>query len=193
MFQVWLRGAILTKNPETGFHYYGSVECQTALGMFYSDPKASNLKKAFHWHKRAQESGSFISEGAIGVMYLYGIGIEENLQLAYHHLTSAAVLGNTYAKGYLAAYYYKRQMYDRAIIVGRELAAVQDYSLLAKSQRCSVEHIKRGVAMGCFYLALCCQYGYSMMKDTSFAKELIVKVRNRSYTLRQDHCSKQTS
>ena len=53
-------------------------------------------------------------------MYLYGIGTEEDFQLAYNHLTNAAVMDNVYAKGYLAAYYYKRQMYHRAISLGRE-------------------------------------------------------------------------
>ncbi|GFS31034.1 LRP2-binding protein, partial [Nephila pilipes] len=107
------------EDPVTGYHYYGSVECQTALGMFYSNSQTSNLKKAFQWHKRAQESGSLVSQGALGIMYLFGIGIDQDLQLAYHHLTSAAAQGNTYAKGYLAAYYYKRQIYGRTISLGR--------------------------------------------------------------------------
>ncbi|GBN06560.1 hypothetical protein AVEN_26449-1, partial [Araneus ventricosus] len=56
----------------------------------------------------------------MGVMYLYGLGTDETLRLAYHHLTSAAARGNTYAKGYLAAYYYKRQMFERTVITGGE-------------------------------------------------------------------------
>ncbi|KAF8771925.1 LRP2-binding protein like [Argiope bruennichi] len=171
----WLRGAMIKKDPVTGLHYYGSVECQTALGMFYSNPEFLDMKKAFKWHKRAQESGSVISEGALGVMYLYGLGTEENLQLAYHYLTNAASYGNTYAKGYLAAYYYKRQMYDRTVATGRELAAVQDCKPLAKAEGCPVEHVKRGVSMGCFYLALCSQYGYAMIQDKALAQKLIKK------------------
>lgn len=59
-------------------------------------------------------------QGALGVMYMYGIGTEEDIQLAYNHLTNAAVAGNIYAKGYLAAYCYKRQMYHRTVSFGRE-------------------------------------------------------------------------
>ncbi|CAL1289766.1 unnamed protein product [Larinioides sclopetarius] len=173
----WLRGAMIQKNPVSGLHHYGSVECQSALGMFYSNREFLDLKKAFQWHKRAQESGSVVSEGALGVMYLYGLGTEENLRLAYHHLTNAAARGNTYAKGYLAAYYYKRQMFERTAITGRDrLAAVQDCKPLAKAEGCPVEHVKRGVSMGCFYLALCCQYGYGTFQDKSFAEILIRKM-----------------
>ncbi|GFV29782.1 hypothetical protein TNCV_1926071 [Trichonephila clavipes] len=58
-------------------------------------------------------------------MHLFGIGTDKDLQLAYHHLTNAAAKGNTYAKGYLAAYYYKRQMYGRTISLGRDLLVEQ--------------------------------------------------------------------
>ncbi|GBM90096.1 hypothetical protein AVEN_149404-1 [Araneus ventricosus] len=65
--KYWLRGAMIQKNPVTGLYHYGSVECQTALGMFYSNREFLDLKKAFQWHKRAQESGSVVSEVWINI------------------------------------------------------------------------------------------------------------------------------
>ncbi|GFY76707.1 LRP2-binding protein isoform X4 [Trichonephila inaurata madagascariensis] len=115
-------------------------------------------------------------------MYLFGIGTDKDLQLAYHHLTSAAAKGNTFAKGYLAAYYYKRQMYGRTISLGRELLTMEDFKSSAKTQGCPVDHVMRGVSIGCYYYALCCQYGYGTLKDCEFAKDLIKKVSSIKHT-----------
>ncbi|XP_054717402.1 LRP2-binding protein-like [Uloborus diversus] len=61
--KCWFRGASLQKDPATDRHFHASVQCQTALGMFYSNSEKDDVKKAFYWHKKATESGSIISEG----------------------------------------------------------------------------------------------------------------------------------
>lgn len=69
-FRHWRLGAVLNKDPQTGIHYYGTMKCQTALGMFYSDPKMKKIEKAFYWHQKAAQSGSLISEGKILIFKL---------------------------------------------------------------------------------------------------------------------------
>ena len=55
---------------------------------------------------------------------------------------------------------------------------MEDYELLAKQNDCSVEIVKQGIAVGCFYLAMCLQYGYAAEKNVPLAKSLIKKVIN---------------
>ena len=57
--------------------------------------------------------------GALGVMYLEGLGVEKNLDKAYVCLKDAASRGNVYAMGHLVAYYYRCKLYTKAM----ELAA----------------------------------------------------------------------
>ncbi|XP_035228980.1 LRP2-binding protein-like [Stegodyphus dumicola] len=188
--RCWVRGAVLQKDPETGFHYYGSVQCQTALGMFYSNPLFKNAKKAFYWHKKASESGSDVSEGALGVMYMHGIGTEVKLELAYVYLVNATIKGNIFAKGHLAAFCYRRQMYHRTVTLGRELASEEDLESLARERECPLEHVKQGIALGCFYLALCMQQGLEIAQNIQTAKELIKKAIQLSPDIAYDLHSK---
>lgn len=184
--RLWLRGAWLPKSSLTGLHYLGSVKCQTSLGMYYSHPDMIDADKAFYWHSKAQASGSVISEAALGVMYMFGYGIQENPDLAYRHLLTAAVQDNTYAKGYLAAFYYRSRMYQRTVTLGKELASLDDYQSVAKASDCPVEHVIQGAALGCFYLALCCQNGFVVPKDLVIAKQLIIKAIELYPTLALD-------
>ena len=63
--RLWLAAAD-DGNPK------GSIKAQTTLGYFYSRPETLNKKKAFFWHSEACGNGSLESQGALGVMYLYG-------------------------------------------------------------------------------------------------------------------------
>lgn len=53
----------MEKNERTGDYHVGTVKCQIALAMFYSDPQFNKEKKALYWYKRAADAGSIISEG----------------------------------------------------------------------------------------------------------------------------------
>ncbi len=57
--------------------------------------------------------------GAMGVMYLHGLGTKPNVDSAFTCLRHAAERGNVYAMGNLVAYYYKRKLYTKTV----ELAA----------------------------------------------------------------------
>lgn len=61
----------------------------------------------------------FLLAGALGVMYLYGLGVNKDLNAAYVCLKEASDRGNIYAQGNLTYYYYQRKMYTKAA----ELAA----------------------------------------------------------------------
>ncbi|GFU28142.1 uncharacterized protein NPIL_451411, partial [Nephila pilipes] len=55
------------------------------------------------------------------------------------------------------------------------LVVLDDYKSSAKSQGCPVDHVRKGVSIGIYYYALCCQYGYGTLKDFAFATDLIKK------------------
>jgi len=56
--------------------------------------------------------------GALGVMYLQGLGVEKNLDKAFICLKDAASRGNVYAMGHLTAYYYQCKLYTKAVELG---------------------------------------------------------------------------
>ncbi len=57
--------------------------------------------------------------GALGVMFLNGLGCKKNIDSAIICLREAAERGNVYAMGNLASYYYKQKLFTKAV----ELAA----------------------------------------------------------------------
>ncbi|XP_033870111.3 LRP2-binding protein isoform X2 [Acipenser ruthenus] len=96
-----------------------SIKAQCALGMFYSRPHTTDLKKAFFWHSEACGNGSLESQGALGVMYLKGHGIRKDTRSAFLCLKEAAERGNVYAQGHLVSYYYNNKLYSRATELAR--------------------------------------------------------------------------
>ena len=62
---------------------------------------------------------SFRISGALGVMYLHGLGVKKDSNSAFVCLRDAAERGNVYAMGNLVAYYYMRKLYTKTV----ELAA----------------------------------------------------------------------
>jgi len=62
--------------------------------------------------------------GALGVMFLEGLGVERSLDNAFICLKDAASRGNVYAMGHLTAYYYRCKLYTIAV----ELAARSGFS-----------------------------------------------------------------
>ena len=56
-----------------------------------------------------------IQTGAMGVMYMLGLGTGKDYDSAFVCLREAAEGGNVYAMGNLVGYYYKRKLYTKAV------------------------------------------------------------------------------
>ena len=52
--------------------------------------------------------------GALGVMYLLGVGVKKDTDAAYICLKDASDRGNVYAMGNLIALFYQRKLYTKA-------------------------------------------------------------------------------
>ncbi|XP_014668292.1 PREDICTED: LRP2-binding protein-like [Priapulus caudatus] len=136
-----------------------SIKAQTALGMYYSRPETFNMKKAFHWHSLATKAGSLESQGALGVMHLYGMGCSQDRQMALTYLRTAADRGNVYATGQLASYYYNNKLFTKAAEMAERAAHVDNVDEVARSTDCLRDFVSKGVSLGCFYFARCLQLG----------------------------------
>ncbi|XP_053486538.1 LRP2-binding protein isoform X1 [Ictalurus furcatus] len=152
-----------------------SVEAQSSLGLFYSSPEIRDLKRAFYWHSEACGNGSLESQGALGIMYLYGYGVSKNLLAAFYCLTEAAERGNVYAQGHLAAYYYQRKLYTRAALLAKRVCKYEDVSAIAKFTGCDPEYIRKGIAIGLFHYARCLQLGRGLTQNTEKALHYYTK------------------
>ena len=56
-----------------------------------------------------------VQTGAMGVMYMLGLGTGRDYDSAFVCLREAAERGNVYAMGNLVGYYYKRKLYTKAV------------------------------------------------------------------------------
>ncbi|KAJ8416530.1 hypothetical protein AAFF_G00358180 [Aldrovandia affinis] len=155
----------------------GNVKAQTSLGLFYSNPETLDLTKAFHWHSEACGNGSLESQGALGVMYLYGMGTRQDYQSALLCLMEASERGNVYAQGHLVGYYYYRKLFSKAAILAKRLSkqGEEDIAAIAKSTECLPEYISKGIAMAIFYYARCLQLGKGVPQDLEEAKRYYSK------------------
>ncbi|XP_074947354.1 LRP2-binding protein isoform X2 [Phalacrocorax aristotelis] len=152
-----------------------SVKAQSTLGMLYSVSVLKDLKKAFFWHSEACGNGSLESQGALGVMYLYGQGICQNTKAALECLREAAERGNIYAQGHLVEYYYNRKFYSTAAAVAKRITENDNIDELAEVTDCLPTYIAKGVAMAAFYLARCLQRGLGVQQDPATAKKYYSK------------------
>ncbi|NWW42326.1 LR2BP protein, partial [Pedionomus torquatus] len=149
-----------------------SVEAQSTLGMLYSVSGLKDLKKAFFWHSEACGNGSLESQGALGVMYLYGQGIRQNTKAALECLRGAAERGNVYAQGHLVEYYYKRKFYSTAAALAKRITENDDIDGVAKLTDCLPAYVAKGVAMAAFYLGRCLQLGRGLQQDPAAANKM---------------------
>ncbi|XP_037068455.1 LRP2-binding protein-like [Pollicipes pollicipes] len=135
----------------------GSVKAQTMLAMLFARRDTLDLEKSFHWHSEATGNGSLESQGALGVMYLYGLGVRRDLVAARLCLTQAARRGNIYATGQLALFYYRFRFYQHAVRFGTHLARFEaaDVAELARQSECLPGYVRRGLATGCYVLSRC--------------------------------------
>ncbi|NXQ17301.1 LR2BP protein, partial [Peucedramus taeniatus] len=152
-----------------------SVKAQSTLGMLYSMPILKDLNKAFFWHSEACDNGNLESQGALGIMYLYGRGIRRNSKAALECLRKATELGNIYAQGHLVEYYYSRKFYSKAVALAKRATANDDIKMLAKITDCHPTYVAKGAAMAAFYLARCLQHGRGTEKDQHAAEKYYSK------------------
>ncbi|XP_062856487.1 LRP2-binding protein [Trichomycterus rosablanca] len=152
-----------------------SVKAQTTLGMFYSSPEIRDLRKAFFWHSEACGNGSLESQGALGVMYLYGYGVSKDLHAALYCLKEAATRGNVYAQGHLTAYYYQCKLYTKAVEMAERVWQYEDISAIAELTGCVPEYIRKGIAIALFYYARCLQLGRGVSQNSERAQHYYTK------------------
>ncbi|XP_030048511.1 LRP2-binding protein [Microcaecilia unicolor] len=155
-----------------------SVKAQSALGMFYSSTDHKDLKKSYFWHSEACGNGSLESQGALGVMYLHGLGVRKDMESAVGCLKQASERGNVYAQGYLVSYYYKRKMFITTVELATRLAHYEDIAMIAKKTECIPMYVAKGVAMANFYLARCLQLGLGIPQDLTAARKYYTKARD---------------
>ncbi|XP_037382270.1 LRP2-binding protein isoform X2 [Talpa occidentalis] len=155
-----------------------SVKAQSILGMYYSTKEPKELEKAFYWHSEACGNGNLESQGALGIMYLYGQGIRQDTEAALHCLREAAERGNVYAQGTLVEYYYKMKFFTKCFAFSKRIAdydEVHDIPMIAQVTDCLPEFITRGMAIASFYHARCLQLGLGAAKDEATAKHYYSK------------------
>ena len=97
------------------------------------------------------------SSGALGVLYLYGLGVRRDLVSARLCLGQAARRGNIYAAGQLALLYYRQHFYQHAARLSTHLAQFVegDVAELARQSGCVERYVRRGLALGCYVLSRC--------------------------------------
>ncbi|RXM30368.1 LRP2-binding protein [Acipenser ruthenus] len=152
-----------------------SIKAQCALGMFYSRPHTTDLKKAFFWHSEACGNGSLESQGALGVMYLKGHGIRKDTRSAFLCLKEAAERGNVYAQGHLVSYYYNNKLYSRATELARRISKYDDIPAIARTTDCLPHYITQGIAIALFYYARCLHLGLGVQQNREEAMPLYSK------------------
>uniref|UniRef100_G1N372 LRP2-binding protein n=1 Tax=Meleagris gallopavo TaxID=9103 RepID=G1N372_MELGA len=154
-----------------------SIKAQSTLGMLYSMPDLKDLRKAFFWHSEACGNGSLESQGALGIMYLYGQGVRRNSKAALKCLKAAAERGNIYAQGHLVEYYYSRRFFSTAAARAKRTTENDNIEMLATVTDCLPAYVAKGVAIAAFYLARCLHLGRGIEKDEAAAKKYYSKVR----------------
>ncbi|XP_050395876.1 LRP2-binding protein isoform X2 [Patella vulgata] len=147
-----------------------------------------DLKKAFFWHSEACGNGSLESQGALGVMYEYGIGVKHNSDSAYICLKEASDRGNVYAMGNLVAHYYRRKLFTKASALALRVAQLksQDIKLLATETECLPAFISKGISTACFYLARSFSSGLGIQQSEEEAKVYY----SRSFQFDPDVCAR---
>ncbi|KAF6084450.1 LRP2 binding protein [Phyllostomus discolor] len=163
-----------------------SVKAQSILGLYYSTKEPKELEKAFYWHSEACGNGNLESQGALGLMYLYGQGIRQDTEAALHCLREAAERGNVCAQGHLVEYYYNMKFFTKCVAFSKRIAdydEAHDIPMIAKVTDCLPEFICRGMAMAAFYHARCLQLGLGISKDEAAAKHYYSKACRLNPTL----------
>ncbi|XP_038611163.1 LRP2-binding protein isoform X3 [Tachyglossus aculeatus] len=147
-----------------------SVKAQSILGVYYSTKEPKELGKAFFWHSEACGNGSLESQGALGVMYLYGQAVTRDAEAALECLHQAAQRGNVYAQAHLVEYYYRNKLYTKAASFSKRVADYSNIPRIAALTDCLPTYIAKGMAIAAFYHARCLHLGLGLNKDEVAAR-----------------------
>lgn len=149
----------------------GSAKAQSMLGMYYSLPDSKDFKQAFIWHMQAYKNGNLESQGALGVMYKFGIGVQKDIKAAFIYLKKAAARGNVYAMGVLVRHYYNCKLFTSAINLATRVIGISDYKKAAEDTECILQYILKGVSLSAFYMARCLENGTGIKKNIESAQK----------------------
>ncbi|XP_078071418.1 LRP2-binding protein [Mustelus asterias] len=148
-----------------------SVKAQSTLGLFYCRPESEDLQKAFLWHSDACGNGSLESQGALGLLYLTGQGIQKDKHSAWVCLKEASSRGNVYAQGHLVAYFYSCKLYHSTVELAERVAKYDNIPQIAKETDCLPSYVAKGIAIAAFYYARCLQLGLGTKQDQVEARK----------------------
>lgn len=82
----------------------GDAGAQYELGMMYYE---KDYAKAVEWWQKAAEQGYAAAQGALGTMYVNGLGVPKDIANAVELMKKAATQGDSDAQYNLANMYYK--------------------------------------------------------------------------------------
>ncbi|XP_067932530.1 LRP2-binding protein-like isoform X1 [Watersipora subatra] len=161
------------------------VRAQSMLAMLYSRKDTADLKKAAFWHSEACGNGNLESQGALGVMYMHGLGVKKNMESAFECLSEASQRGNVYAMGHMVAFYYKRKLYTKCVDMASRVAQLDNLQQVAEETECQENYIRKGVAMACFYYARCLDKQLGIKNSLEMAQHYY----SRAYSFDPDVCA----
>ena len=73
-----------------------------------SDAVKQDNDTAYKYFSKAAEMGNPVGQGGLGLMYLYGKGVEKNYQKAFKHFVEAAEQGWVDGQLQLGKMYYRK-------------------------------------------------------------------------------------
>jgi len=79
------------------------------VANFTYQPDEEMFQEAFHWLSKAVEAGNLEAHFFLAVMYLDGLGVQQNDKLAYEYLKLAADAGHEQSKEFLSR--FRRNIY----------------------------------------------------------------------------------
>ncbi|XP_074642385.1 LRP2-binding protein-like isoform X2 [Tubulanus polymorphus] len=164
----------------------GSVLAQTTLGYYYARQDSKDLKKSFFWHSEACGNGSLESQGALGVMYLYGLGVKKDVDSAFECLRESSDRGNVYAMGHLIQYYYHHKLFTKTAEMAFRVAQLKDINQIANETGCLPAFVAKGIAMACFIYGRCLHFGNGVLQSNDEAKVYY----SRCYEFDPDTCAR---
>lgn len=151
---------------------------QCKLGQLYSyESEHKDEARAFFWHTEAAGNGNVESQGVLGVMYLYGIGVNRNEKSGLYCLKAAAGGNNLYAMGRLCEFYYKKKLYSHCVAYSKPYAVkylhdtksniLDAIKKEAQKSHCTESFAVKGATLCAFYFARCMESGFYKLSEKS--------------------------
>lgn len=120
---LYLNGWGVEENAATAYAWFvyaanqGLAAAEYRLGLAFF--RAGDIAETIKWWDRAAAQAHLPAQYNLGLMYLYGLGVDQDFSLAGQHLERAADRGSAGAQFYLGMMYLKGQGYTE----DRQLAA----------------------------------------------------------------------